>query len=204
MEARRPKIVGITGGIGVGKSYVLQAIQAAGYPTYQADLRAKVLMERDPELRAAILAEFGPEAYAGGQLNRGYLASVIFAQPERRARLNALVHPRTLQDFQAWVQARMQEGHPALFKEAALTIEAQAYEGLDALVLVYAPMQVRLRRLSQRDKLPLSALLERMRSQWPEWKKLPFAQYLLVNDGKLPLQPQLQALFVFLALPFPR
>lgn len=204
MESQRPKLIGITGGIGVGKSYVLKAIEAAGYPSYQADLRAKALMETDPELRAAIQAEFGAEAYAGGQLNRSYLASVIFAQPERRARLNALVHPRTLQDFQRWVQARTQEGHPALFKEAALTIEAQAYEGLDALVLVYAPLQVRLKRIRQRDNLPLSAIIERLRSQWPEWKKIPFAQYFLVNDGLLPVEPQLKALFDFLALPFPR
>lgn len=161
-------------------------------------------METDTELRAAIVAEFGPEAYAGGQLNRTYLASVIFAQPERRARLNALVHPRTLQDFQEWVQARTQEGHLALFKEAALTLEAGAHVGLEALVLVYAPMQVRIRRLVQRDGLPLPAILERLRSQWPEWKKFPFAQYLLVNDGILPLEPQLKGLFEYLSLPFPR
>ncbi len=204
MPPQRPQLVGITGGIGVGKSYILHLIEEAGYPTYQSDLRAKALMESDAELRAAIVAEFGPEAYIGDQLNRTYLASVIFAQPERRARLNALVHPRTLQDFQEWVYMRTQEGHPALFKEAALTVEAGAYQGLDALVLVYAPLQVRLQRISQRDGLALSAIRERLRSQWPEWKKLPFAQYLIVNDGLLPIEPQLQGLFAFLALPFPR
>lgn len=204
MPLQRPRLVGITGGIGVGKSYILHLIEGAGYPTYQADLRAKALMESDAELRAAIFAEFGPEAYTGDQLNRAYLASVIFAQPERRARLNALVHPRTLQDFQEWVRMRTQEGYPALFKEAALTVEAGAYRELDALVLVYAPLQVRLQRISQRDGLDLSAIRERLRSQWPEWKKLPFAQYLIVNDGLLPVEPQLQGLFAFLALPFPR
>jgi dephospho-CoA kinase len=197
------QIVGITGGIGVGKSYILRHIQEGGYPVYSADERAKWLMEND--LRQEIEEIIGPEAYTPeGKLNRAYISRRIFADPALRHRLNAVVHPRTLADFVKWVQVQAQEGYPAVFKEAAITLEAGATQGLSCLVVVYAPLAVRLRRLQDRDGLSPEASMARMRSQWPDWRKVAYADFVLFNDGALPIVPQLQALFQYLRLSFPR
>ncbi|MCX7980692.1 MAG: dephospho-CoA kinase [Bacteroidia bacterium] len=185
----------MTGGIGVGKSYILQKIQMQGYPIYMADSRAKVLMQEDPFLREGIIALLGPEAYLpDGTLNRSYIAERIFREPFLREKLNALVHPRTIQDFLAWVSAQKAKGCTVIFKEAALTLEAGAYHGLTHLVVVYAPVKVRIERLCQRDGLSPTAALARIQGQWPEWKKIAYADFLIVNDGHLPIEPQLENL----------
>lgn len=198
------RIVGITGGIGTGKSFILRQVAQLGFPTYSADQRAKELMEQDPALRQGILALFGEEAYTpSGELRRPYIAEKIFQAPELRQKLNQLVHPRTIADFMDWIQARRAEGHPAVFKEAALTLEAGGRRGLDALLLVYAPLKVRIERLRQRDKLTEMEILQRMNAQWPEWKKIAYADFLIINDGHLPLRPQLQRFFEAWNIPFP-
>lgn len=198
------RVFGITGGIGTGKTFVLQKIAQAGYPTYSADERAKALMEESEELRQAILELFGAEAYTeDGRLNRAYMAARIFHVPELRLRLNALVHPATIADFARWVQQKTTEGYGAVFKEAALTIEAGAFSGLDALLLVYAPIRVRIERLRQRDALSEKDILQRLRAQWPEWKKASYADFILINDGHLPLEPQLRNFFMQYGLPVP-
>lgn len=198
------RIFGITGGIGTGKTFILKKIIKAGYPAYSADERAKALMEENETLRQEIIALFGNEAYtATGRLNRPYIASRIFHTPELRARLNALVHPVTIMDFAQWVQAKVAEGHVAAFKEAALTIEAGAFSGLDALLLVYAPLRVRIERLRRRDALSEEEIQQRLRAQWPEWKKASYADFILINDGYLPIEPQLRAFFRRYGLPLP-
>ncbi|MCS7188170.1 MAG: dephospho-CoA kinase, partial [Bacteroidia bacterium] len=134
-----PRVISVTGGIGVGKSFVLRKIREAGYPVYYADIRAKQLMEEDAELREAIEVEFGKAAYtAQGNLNRSYIASIIFSSPEKRKALNALVHPKTISDFTKWAKQKGQEGHKVVFKEAALTLEANALQADMTLVVVYA------------------------------------------------------------------
>lgn len=198
------RVFGITGGIGTGKTFILKKIIKAGYPAYSADERAKALMEENETLRQEIIALFGNEAYtATGRLNRPYIASRIFHTPELRARLNALVHPVTIMDFAQWVQAKVAEGHVAAFKEAALTIEAGAFPGLDALLLVYAPLRVRIERLCRRDGLSEEEIRQRLRAQWPEWKKASYADFILINDGYLPIEPQLRAFFRRYGLPLP-
>lgn len=198
------RVIGITGGIGVGKSFILRQIAEAGYPTYSADLRAKELMETDPVLQGEIRSLFGAEAYtADGHLNRALIAQRIFAEPALRQRLNALVHPRTMADFAEWVQHHAAAGASAVFKEAAITVEVGAWKGLDALMLVYAPLRVRIKRLVARDQLSEAQILSRLRAQWPEWRKLPYADFFLINDGVLPIYPQLRSFFNKYDLPFP-
>lgn len=196
------QVVGLTGGMGVGKSFILRLLEEQGYPVYKADERAKLIMET--RLRSAIEALAGPAAFTPeGRLDRKYLGARVFAEPALREALNNLVHPHTYADFVEWVQAQEKKGHKVVFKEAAITLETGMKKGLTALVVVYAPLAVRLQRLKARDNLPESALLARLRSQWPEWKKLAHADFVIVNDGYLPLQPQLQALFQVLHLPSP-
>lgn len=198
------RVFGITGGIGTGKTFILDMIARAGYPTYSADARAKALMEENDDLREAIRRLFGAEAFTPeGKLHRAYIAARIFSQPDLRVQLNQLVHPVTIADFLSWVQARAAEGHPAVFKEAALTLEAGAGHGLDALILVYAPLRVRIQRLQKRDALSEDAILARLRAQWPEWKKIAHADFLLINDGYHPIEPQLKNLFTRYGLPMP-
>ncbi len=196
------QVVGLTGGIGVGKSFILRRLEQMGYPVYVADERARLLMET--RLRPAIEALVGKEAFTPeGQLNRKHLGARVFAEPALREALNNLVHPHTYADFVEWLQEQRAQGHPVAFKEAAITLETGLTQGLAAVVVVYAPLSVRLQRLKARDHLSEAAILARLRSQWPEWKKLAYADFVIVNDGYLPLEPQLQALFHVLRLPPP-
>lgn len=196
------QVIGLTGGMGVGKSFILRLLAQRGYPVYGADERARLLMET--RLRSAIEALVGKEAFTPeGRLDRKYLGARVFAEPPLREALNNLVHPYTYADFMEWVQQQSVRGHQVVFKEAAITLETGMKKGLAAVVVVYAPLEVRLERLKARDNLSESALLTRLRSQWPEWKKLAHADFVIVNDGHLPVEPQLEALFQVLRLPPP-
>ncbi len=195
-------VIGITGGIASGKTLIVQNLARRGYPTYLADERAKCLMEQDAALRSEIRRLFGDEAYtAESRLNRAHIAQQIFSSPVLRQKLNALVHPRTIADFLDWVQVRAKEGYPALFKEAALTIEAGAWQGLSALVVVYAPWPLRLQRLMARDQLSLSSAAIRLQSQWPDWHKLSYADYILLNDGRQSAEALVEGLLRTFGLP---
>lgn len=144
--------IGITGGIGSGKSVVCRLFQVLGAPVYDSDARAKWVMHHDPHLRDELLATFGPETFdAQGALNRTYLARVAFPDPAQLARLNALVHPHVGRDFAEWVAARQTEGYPYILKEAALLYESGAYQQLDRIITVFAPAEVRHARVLHRD-----------------------------------------------------
>ncbi|MCX8112799.1 MAG: dephospho-CoA kinase [Bacteroidia bacterium] len=197
------RVFGITGGIGVGKSYILQLFARAGFPTYNADRRAKELMET-PDLRRELSLLLGEEAYTPeGRLNRPYVAARIFQEPALLQKVNHLVHPLTITDFLSWVQEQASRGHTAVFKEAALTLEAGAYAGLEALILVYAPLKLRIQRLKQRDGYSEAEILRRLYNQWPEWKKIAHADFLLINDESIPLEVQLRSFFKRYGLPLP-
>ncbi len=157
-------------------------------------------MEEDFELRQEVVALFGREAYSEeGRLNRRYLAERIFAQPQLKHQLEALVHPRTIADFQSWL-AR-QAGAPAVFKEAALTIEARAWQGLSLLALVYAPLPLRLKRLLQRGDLSLAEAMARLQNQLPDWHKLSYADYLFLNTEDTSAQVLVTAFLQTFGLP---
>ncbi|MCS7153224.1 MAG: dephospho-CoA kinase [Bacteroidia bacterium] len=198
------RVIGITGGIGTGKSYIMQIFAQSGFPTYSADQRAKQLMEEDEIVRQKLRELLGKEAYLpDGRLNRSHVAKHIFQNPELRLQINQIVHPHTIADFQRWVHAHALEGHKAVFKEAALTLEAGGYFSVDILMVVYAPLKVRIQRLQQRDGLSEEEILNRIRSQWPEWKKIAHADFVLINDGVLPVEPQLRAFCEKYDLPVP-
>jgi dephospho-CoA kinase len=136
--------IGITGGIGSGKSIASRLFQALGVPVYDADSRARWLMEHDVELRQHLSAAFGSDAYdAAGRLNRPALAATVFRNPELLAQLNALVHPHVGTDFERWALAQQQAGHAYVLKEAALLFEAGSYKQLDRIITVFAPQPVR-------------------------------------------------------------
>ncbi|MFD2785673.1 dephospho-CoA kinase [Hymenobacter rubripertinctus] len=190
--------IGITGGIGSGKSIVGRLFQVLGVPVYDSDARAKWVMSHDPALREDLLAAFGPETFdAAGQLNRSYLARVAFPDPAQLARLNALVHPRVGEDFAVWAAARAAEGCPYILKEAALLYESGAYRQLDQVITVFAPQAIRQARVLRRDPHRTAAdILTIIGKQLSEEEKLARADYVVHNDDEHLLIPQVLALDV--------
>lgn len=184
-----PLKVGITGGIGSGKSTVCRIFENFSVPVYYADERAKWLMVNDPALVAAIRDTFGGEAYLpDGTLNRAYLASVVFGDSEKLARLNALVHPAVWRDGERWNAKH--SGVPYTLKEAALLFESSGHQLLDRVITVYAPTELRIKRVMRRDGVSRSDVEARMRRQMPDEEKVKRADFVIYNDGSRLLIPQ--------------
>ncbi|GAB5528524.1 MAG: hypothetical protein Roseis3KO_03010 [Roseivirga sp.] len=145
----KPLLVGLTGGIGSGKTTVSKVFLSLGVPVYYADDRGKWLMLHDEQLRAQVIQHFGAESYQGQELNRAYLAQRVFSDDDELQKLNALVHPAVGRDFAAWVSTH--QNHPYLIKEAALIFEGGSYKQLDRVINVSATREMRLQRVLLRD-----------------------------------------------------
>lgn len=185
------KKIGITGGIGSGKSTVCRVFGILGVPVYEADERAKWLTNHDPILRADITRLLGPNAYdAAGQYNRSFVAAQVFTDPALLKQLNALVHPRVFADTARWVEE--QAHHPYVIKEAALMNAAGDGNDLDVVVVVTAPESLRVARIRQRDpqrsSTEIQAIIDR---QISEDARLKLADFVLVNDEMSLLLPQI-------------
>ncbi|MFD2968440.1 dephospho-CoA kinase [Sphingobacterium bambusae] len=180
--------IGITGGIGSGKSYVAKIFQALGVPFYNADKEAKDLMNSSAELKAALEKAFGAHVYAAdGKLDRAYLSSVVFKDKTKLAQLNAIVHPAVIQHGLDW--ANLQTFAYSL-KEAALLFESGSYKTLDFTILVTAPTAIRVKRVMERDAVTAQQVLERIDKQMSDDEKRKLADFEIVNDGSQPLLPQ--------------
>jgi len=183
-----PVKVGVTGGIGSGKSVVCRIFQTLGIPVFDADSEAKRLMASDAGLIAAIRSEFGDEAYhADGTVNRSYLAGQVFNDGRRLEKLNALVHPVTIRAGEEWAQ---RQTTPYSIKEAALLFESGSFKLNDYTILVTAPEAIRIERVVQRDGATPEQVRARMQRQWPDNEKARLADFTIVNDGKQSLIPQ--------------
>lgn len=181
--------VGITGGIGSGKTTACRIFEWLGVPVYYADERAKWLMQHDPELVSNILALFGTDAYTtDGSLNRAHLSRIIFADPDKRKQLNALVHPAVWRDGEKWQQQH--RSAPYTLKEAALLYESGGDRLLDRMIVVTAPEALRIARVVQRDGLSPEEVKQRIRAQMPEAEKAARADFIIENDGEHSLLQQ--------------
>ena len=187
--ASKPLKIGITGGIGAGKSTICKVFAALGIPVYDADSRAKALLVEDTALVSQVRSQFGEEAYfSEGGLNRVWLAARVFNDPQQLALLNSLVHPRVALDFERWYAA---QDRPYVLKEAALLFESGSYKNLDAVITVTAPQALRLRRTLLRDEhRSLSQVEEIMQRQLPEEERISRAQYKIMNDDHSMVLPQ--------------
>ncbi len=180
--------IGITGGIGSGKSYVAKIFQALGVPFYNADKEAKDLMNTSAELKTALVDAFGTSVYGvDNQLDRAYLSSLVFKDQSKLAQLNAIVHPAVIQHGLDWA-ARQTFAYS--LKEAALLFESGSYKTLDYTMLVTAPTEVRIKRVMGRDGLSEQQVEERIDKQMSDDEKCQLADFVLVNDGSRPLLPQ--------------
>lgn len=180
--------VGLTGGIGSGKTLISRIFEKLGVPVYYADSSARKLMNSDAGLKDGIVKLFGGQAYDKDGLNRIYLANKVFGDPERLARLNMLVHPVVRQDFNRWVEE--QSGAPYVIEEAAILFESGASKEMNLSVLVYAPQELRVSRVMHRDGLDREAVLRRMSHQLSEEELRNLADHVLINDGKEMILPQ--------------
>jgi dephospho-CoA kinase len=182
------KVIGITGGIGSGKTTTCEIFQELGVPVYYADLRARELMTSNVELKNKIIQSFGSQAYEGGLLNRPYLAQQVFNSKEKLSVLNGLVHPAVANDFENWLEE--QKGENYVLKEAAILFESGAYQDVDITVLVIAPESLRLERVMARDGSSKEDVLKRMKNQWTQERKVKLADHIITNDGTQLLIPQ--------------
>jgi dephospho-CoA kinase len=185
-----PLQIGVTGGIGSGKSLVCKIFSCLGIPVYDADSRAKNLMNKNTLLVDQIKKEFGNDAYdEQGKLNRQYLAGRVFNQPDQLEKLNHLVHPRVAEDYSNWVTENNKSVY--VIKEAALLFEAGSAKALDKIITVYAPEHLRLQRVLKRDPHKSEEAIEAvMHNQMNEEEKKSLADFIIYNDDTTLVIPQ--------------
>ena len=180
--------IGITGGIGSGKTTVAKVFEVLGIPVYYADDEAKRLMNTDEKLKEKIQLHFGNDVYKDGRLDRKYLSEIVFKNPEKLQLLNALVHPATLKDAEKWMQS---QSTAYSLKEAALIFESGAHEYLDYVIGVTAPAPLRLQRTMQRDGIAREDVISRMDKQIDETIKMKLCDFVIKNDEQEMLLPQI-------------
>jgi dephospho-CoA kinase len=183
--------IGITGGIGSGKSTVAKVFEVLGIPVYNADVAAKRLMNEDEALKEKIKQQFGNDAYKNEKLDNKYLAQIVFSSEEKLELLNSIVHPATINDANAWM---LKQSAYYTLKEAALLFESGAAEFLDYVIGVTAPAPLRLQRVMQRDKSSREEVMARMNKQMDEEIKMKLCNFIIINDEQQLLIPQVLAL----------
>jgi len=187
--------IGITGGIGSGKSTVVSIFATLGIPVLKADQLARNIMLNDPEVRNAIIQAFGADAYIHNNINNAHISQIVFKDPHQLAILNSIVHPITIQA--AWDWAKLQTA-PYVIKEAALLFESNAVEGLDFVIGVTAPMPLRIQRIMQRDACTKQEAEKRMHHQINDTIKMRLCDKVIVNDEIQLLTPQVLAIHEFI------
>ena len=181
--------IAITGGIGSGKSYVSALLQKQSIPRYNADDEAKRLMLGDEGIREGLIDLLGDEVYTDGNLNKPLLASYLFADAENAARINSIVHPRVKADFRSWLKAHQESEIAAL--ECAILYESGFEDTVDFVVMVYAPEELRVERAMRRDNATEQQIRARIAAQMNDEEKCRRADYVVFNDGSIPLERQL-------------
>lgn len=180
------RIIGLTGGIGSGKSTIAGYFKALGVPVYIADEEARKLMGQ-PEIVKKVQAVFDENVIDNNSLNRKKIAELVFSAPEKLKKLNSIIHPEVKEHFLSWVKAHKE--FPFVIKEAAILFESGSYKDCDKIITVTAPQDVRIQRVVNRDKVTEEQVLERMKNQWPEEKKIKMSDFVIQNtDFKLSKQ----------------
>ena len=179
--------VGITGGIGSGKSMVCRVFSTLGIPIFYADDAARYVMEHDIEIIQNIKALFGSEAYIGATLNRTHIAAIVFQNKGKLAQLNALTHPATIRYGQEWMQ---QQQAPYIIKEAAIFFETGSDKDMDVMLGVFAPVDLRINRTLHREGMNTEKIKERIALQMDEVEKMKRCDYVITNDEVQAVLPQ--------------
>ena len=191
------KRIGITGGIGAGKSLVAEIIKAMGYPVYNSDERAKELTDSNPKIKAGLIHLFGIEIYQNDKLNKFALAQAIFSDESLRENVNALIHPIVREDYNLWALA---QNNSLVFNESAILFETGSYKNFDAIILVFAPIELRIQRIMKRDNCSENEVLKRMNSQFSDEEKYQLTEFRVLNDEQTPLLVQVEKIILNLSL----
>ncbi|MCW3071326.1 MAG: dephospho-CoA kinase [Bacteroidetes bacterium] len=180
--------VGITGGIGSGKSTVCRVFEVLGIPVYYADAEAKKLLD-DPAILAILLEKFGKEIFDGDHIDRKKLAAVVFSDPEKLAFLNSIIHPAVKKHFLDWCDAHSDARY--VLKEAAILFESEAYKQVQKVITVTAPAEVRIARVMKRDGTAREEVEKRIASQLNDEEKIKRSDFVLLNDEQQSLIPEI-------------
>lgn len=183
------KRIGLTGGIGSGKSFIANILEHMGFPVYYSDSQSKVLTKSNPKIRTGLISLFGENVYVDGELNTQLVATEIFQNEELRQKVNQLIHPIVRKDFDDWATNQHSE---LVFNEAAILFETGAYKNFDANILVCAPIELKIKRVMKRENCSREHVLARMNKQWSDAEKMKLANYCVVNDDQLPVLAQLE------------
>ena len=185
--------IGITGGIGSGKTTVCKIFETLGVPVFYADTVAKQIMVSDELLVSGVKNTFGEESYLDGLLNNKYIASIVFSNSAELDKLNALVHPAVFRAFDQWLHG-MHQNVPYVLKEAALLFESGSYKMTDKTILVIAPLEIKLKRVMFRDNVTADQILARMDKQFTDQQKLAMADFTIQNNETSSLIEQVMVL----------
>ena len=187
-------VIGITGGIGCGKSYVSQKLQLKGIPVYDSDYHAKLLTATNPVIKMELTRLVGPSLYCPccDRFQKDVLAKFIFGNPDNLAKVNAIIHPRVREDFRQW--ANRQKGKEFCILESAILFESGFDVEVDYKVCVDAPLELRIQRCIKRDNATREAVIKRIESQMDQVEKCRLADFVIVNDDLQKLEPQIDAL----------
>ena len=175
--------VGLTGGIGSGKSTVAKILLELGFPVYNSDKRAKWLMNNNSILKNNISSIFGENSYINGVLNTNFISNIVFSNPDKIVQLNSLVHPSVSKDFDKWLKLNI--SHNIIFKEAAILIESGAYLKMNKIILVESRNDLKIERISKRDSTDFDSVKKRMDSQSSDIKNKKYVDYIIENNETL-------------------
>ena len=186
--------VGITGGIGSGKSTVSSFFSVLGVPVYDSDKRAKYLMQHDNSIIGTIKKEFGERSYLNNQLNRSYIAEIVFKNESKLKQLNSIIHPAVRTDFNNWLSQN--SNAKFVIKEAAIMIESGAYKEMDKLIVVNAKRDQKIKRIKKRDHLSLEDIENRIQNQLSDEIRNQYADFIIENNsGKMELKQQVLSIY---------
>ncbi len=181
--------IGLTGGIGSGKSFIAEIFIRLGVPIYNADTRARHISDNNPDVKSNIVSLLGQNAYKKGLLNRQYVGGMVFDNPDLLESLNSIIHPAVEVDFLKWCSNNKE--HRYIIKEAAILFETGSYRKLDSTILVVAPEEIRIKRVQKRDSTDTDSVKKRIDKQWKDQEKEKLADYIINNDEKTLLLPQI-------------
>jgi len=183
------KIVGLTGGIGSGKTTIAKMFAQLGAPVYIADIEARKLTNSSKVIRRKIIVLFGESAYKNDMLDRNFIANIVFHDSDLLEKLNKIIHPKVEQHFRKWV---LRQEFPYCIKEAAILFENGGYKKLDKTILVTAPKNIRIERVLTRDTATVDQVKERMDAQWSDVKKIKLADIVIKNTSLKKTQEQVK------------
>lgn len=185
--------LGITGGIGSGKTTVCKIFEHLNVPVYYADERAKWLVNHNPILKQEIIQYFGELSFIEGKYNRAFISEIVFKDKERLNLLNQLIHPHVFEDWNKFCQLHSEK--PLIIKEAAIMLETDSKNTVDKIALVYSPKEIRIQRIMSRDHLTENQVLSRMAMQMQDEEKLELADFIIYNDEQHSLIEQVYELY---------